>query len=114
MLQESPMRATLRQIYSVLIIVLAFTAITTSAFGFCTRVAPGVQITPMQSPGGPAGRLERFQVQVTSQDSFECASTKFFLKAVTPDLSWTAIFIETSHALSPGQSFTTTLQVTSP
>ena len=109
------MRATLRHMYSIIIvIVIALTALTTSAFGFCTRLAPGVQVTPMQSPGGPAGRLEKYQVQVTSQDTFDCASTTFFLKAVAPDLSWTAIFIETSHALSPGQSFTTTLQVTSP
>lgn len=108
------MRAALRRFCSLVFVLVTLSLLVSNAFALCTRSAPNLQVIPLQSAGGAAGRVETYQIQVTSADSAECAPSTFFLTGVPPDSSWSVVFLVNSFGLGPGQSSSTSVQVTSP
>lgn len=78
----------------------------------CTPVAPLVSISPA-SQSGFAGTTLNYAVTLTNRDSADCGASSFsFNRSVSS--GWSGTFSQPSLALSPSQSGTTTLSVSSP
>lgn len=78
----------------------------------CVPVAPSVSISPA-SQSGLAGTTLSYLVTVTNNNSSSCGSSTFSLNQSAP-AGWSGTFSQASLALIPGQSWTTTLSVSSP
>lgn len=78
----------------------------------CTPATPLVSISPA-SQSGLAGATLSYVVTVTNKDSSACANSMFTFNQSVP-VGWNGAFSQSSLALSPGQSGTTTLAVSSP
>lgn len=77
----------------------------------CTPAAPLVSISPANQ-SGLAGTTLSYLVTVTNNSSASCGSSPFSLSQSVP-AGWSGILSQLSLALSPGQSGTTTLFVSS-
>ena len=80
----------------------------------CTRSAPSVTGSPVQSPGVQAGTMVTYNVSVTNTDSAGCAASTFTLQATVPTTSWQKSFGAPSVTTNPGATGSTTLRITSP
>lgn len=78
----------------------------------CTPAAPTVSISPA-SQSGVAGTTLSYAATVTNRNSSGCGSSTFSFGQSVP-AGWSGTFSQASLALSPGQSGTTTLAVSSP
>jgi hypothetical protein len=78
----------------------------------CVTSAPIADISPA-SRSAPAGTTLAYTVAVSNSDSPNCAESNFSLNAALPD-GWTGSISPKTLPLSPGQSGTATLTVTSP
>ena len=79
----------------------------------CSRAAPTLSFTPAQSAWVAAGTSVTYSVTLKNNDSSECSSSSYSLSASKPS-GWSAQLDSSSLTLSPGQSASTNLTVTSP
>jgi len=78
----------------------------------CQRAAPTVTINPASSTHN-AGDYRGYGVFVKNNDSSECSSSVFDLTKTCPS-GWTCNLTISSMTIAPGQTYGTTLGVTSP
>lgn len=78
----------------------------------CTRSAPGITMTPGQSPWLAAGSSFDYSVTVTNRDSAGCTSSSFALAASRP-AGWSTS-LPSSLSLAPGASASVTLRASAP
>jgi trimeric autotransporter adhesin len=93
------------------------TLLTVTPAPVCRRSGPKLVIDPASSPTGPAGRLESYNVSITNEDTQDCGGSTFLLSATAPAAlpnGWTTVLVKNTFTLNPGETGTTTLQVTSP
>ncbi len=91
----------------------AAVSVALSAPGCNTRSTPTVALSPSQSQAVPAGAGVTYAVSVTNNDGASCPAASFTLGATVPT-GWTATFAAPTLTVSPGNSTSTTLTVTSP
>lgn len=93
------------------------TLLTVTRANVCVHQPPLLQINPASSPSGPPGRLESYTVSLTNQDNALCDPSDFLMNTTPPTIlpdGWTITLVQNSFSLAPGQTGTTTLQITSP
>jgi hypothetical protein len=92
----------------------ASVAVTLGSAG-CTRVNPGVTMSPAQSAAVVGGTMVPFTTTVTNNDTANCGASTFDLTSTVPaGATWTATYLSSALSVPPGASVSTTLQVTSP
>ena len=79
----------------------------------CQHVDPTVEVSPQESQWVPPGTTVTYNMTVTNGDGPECGMSNFALDTVIPE-NWTHLINDPTLTLSPGQTATTTTQVTSP
>jgi hypothetical protein len=78
----------------------------------CVHANPAVALSP-SSQAAQAGASVTYSVSVTNNDNAGCSASTLNLQAIVP-AGWTAAFSASALTLSPGQSVSSTLTVTSP
>ena len=79
----------------------------------CSQADPGVMLTPSSTNTGGPGSTVVYTVSVTNLDNGACEPSDFSISASVPD-GWNAMVVDPSISLAPGDTMTTTLEVTSP
>lgn len=79
----------------------------------CTRSDPIVTVSPSASQWVPAGTAVNYTISITNKDSANCSTSGFDLQAAVPS-GWSIVSPASVLNIGPGNSMSTTLQVTSP
>jgi len=79
----------------------------------CNPANPALSLTPGESAWVAAGTPVTYTLTLTNQDSSACADNSFSLSDTVP-AGWSATLGSSTLTLAPGESQSTTLQVTSP
>jgi hypothetical protein len=87
--------------------------ITINGTSACTASNPTLSVSPSQSQSVASGTVVNFTVTVTDNDSSSCAPAAFNLGSTVPS-GWAALWSTGGVSLSPGNSGSATLTVTSP
>ncbi len=77
----------------------------------CVSAAPTVQVLAPISQWGQAGLQRTYNVNVTNQDSAACTARSFNLQSSQP-AGWATHFNYAAPSLAPGQTLSTTVDVT--
>ena len=78
----------------------------------CVKVAPGIAISPSQSPWVQAGTTVTYTVTVTNNDTSGCSASTFTVTASVPE-SWSVTYGGSPMTLAPGATASVTVNVTS-
>jgi hypothetical protein len=92
----------------------AAVSITSGGEQTCVPVAPRVSISPSWGLWTQPGSTAAYTVTLSDDDGSGCGSSRFDLQAALPEAGWVVSFTNAALTLSPGQSASTTLRVTSP
>jgi hypothetical protein len=84
----------------------------TLAAAACTPAAPSLTLAPGQSAAVTAGSAVSYTLTLKNTDNQSCGSSTFSLRSAVP-AGWSASFASPSLLVAPGNSASTTLQVTS-
>jgi uncharacterized repeat protein (TIGR01451 family) len=87
------------------------TVVPNGSTGICTRATPNLSFSPTTQTG-TAGDTLTYTVNLTNTDSIACSNNSYTLSDVLPT-KFTGAFAETAFTVAPGNSVSTTLQVTS-
>jgi Big-like domain-containing protein/alpha-galactosidase-like protein/gametolysin peptidase M11 len=79
----------------------------------CVRGNPVLALTPAQGPWVAPGTAVNYVVSVTNKDNSACGTSSFSVQPTAPT-GWTASVASAPLSLSPGQTATATLTVSSP
>ncbi|HEY3305842.1 MAG TPA: NEW3 domain-containing protein [Candidatus Binatia bacterium] len=79
----------------------------------CVQSNPTVSLSPSAAQTISAGNSAVYSVTVTNGDNSSCSSSSFNLTAAAPN-DWTAVAGAYSLSVAPGESASTSLQVSSP
>lgn len=79
----------------------------------CSRAHPTVSVSPAQSPWVPSGSTVSFGVSVRNNDGGGCGASTFNWQAIAPS-GWSVVSGSASPTLAPGETATTSMQVSSP
>lgn len=79
----------------------------------CTRSAPSITASPVQSSEVQPGTAVTYTVSVTNTDTVGCSASTFTLQATAPTTSWQTSFGAPTFTMNPGAARSTTLRITS-
>lgn len=79
----------------------------------CNEEKPGILISPSNKTGGP-GLENSYTVEITNNDSTSCARKTYNFSTVLPSNLWKSTFSQQTLQLSPDQSGSFDVKVTSP
>ena len=78
----------------------------------CNAANPGVMLTPVDTDTGTPGSTITYQISLTNHDSADCSPSEFEIQMSVPG-GWIGVLADSTTNLSPGESMSTTLDVTS-